>query len=376
MKKIAKIASLLVCFALLISIIPFNAEAAKPKDYVEFELVAGDVWGGVYKEGLDGPFDTKYFEAQYPEKAEALLPLCMIDNDLENSFWSKPIKFVDLYDEEGTWIPAIEVNLTRDGKPAENVGAFKYWVRDMFDCLLTHFAIQVATDAAKTQWVTVYEEGGNGVDAVWDDYPMTFYFDPVTAYAIRIIAFNIDEPNYTGDRGLYDTLEGDDTRLCCSELRILIYNGSENPTEPEATEPKATEPKATEPKATDPNATEPTEDPNATEPTEDPNATEPTEDPNATEPTEDPNATEPTEDPNATEPTEDPNATEPTEDPNATEPEATGPANDETQAPTDAPATNNDAKEEPKSNAGLIIGIIAGVLVIAAVVFFVIKKKK
>ena len=371
MKKIAKIASLLVCLALLISIIPFNASAAKPKDYVEFELVGGDVWGGVYKEGLNGPFDTKHFEAQYPEKAEALLPLCMIDNDLENSFWSKPIKFVDLYDEGGTWIPAIEVNLTRDGKPAENVGAFKYWVRDLFDCLLTHFAIQVATDAAKTQWETVYEEGGNGVDAVWDDYPMTFYFDPVTAYAIRIIAFNIDEPNYTGDAGLYDSLEGDDTRLCCSELRILIYNGSENPTEPEATEPKATEPKATEP-----NATETTEDPNATEPTEDPNATEPTEDPNATEPTEDPNASEPTEDPNATEPTEDPNATEPTEDPNASEPEATKPANDETQAPTDAPATNNDAKEEPKGNAGLIIGIIAGVLVIAAVVFFVIKKKK
>ena len=152
------------------------------------------------------------------------------------------------------------------------------------------------------------------------------------------------------------------------------------PTEPEATEPKPTEPKPTEPNATepteDPNATEPTEDPNATEPTEDPNATEPTEDPNATEPTEDPNATEPTEDPNATEPTEDPNATEPTEDPNATEPEATKPANNETQAPTDAPATNNDAKEESKSNAGLIIGIIAAVVVIGAVAFFVIKKKK
>ncbi len=368
MKKIAKIASLLVCLALLISIIPFNAEAAKPKDYVEFELVGGDVWGGVYKEGLNGPFDTKHFEAQYPEKADVLLPLCMIDNDLENSFWSKPIKFVDLYDEGGTWIPAIEVNLTRDGKPAENVAAFKYWVRDMFDCLLTHFAIQVATDAAKTQWETVYEEGGNGVDAVWDDYPMTFYFDPVTAYAIRIIAFNIDEPNYTGDAGLYDSLEGDDTRLCCSELRILIYNGSENPTEPEATEPKATEPKATEPKATEPEATNPeATNPEASDPeASDPEASDPeASDPEASDPeASDPEATEP----EATEP----EATEP----EATEPEATEPANEETQAPTDAPATNNDAKEEPKSNAGLIIGIIAGVLVIAAVVFFVIKKKK
>ena len=109
-------------------------------------------------------------------------------------------------------------------------------------------------------------------------------------------------------------------------------------TEPEATEPKPTEPKPTEPKPTEPKPTEP-------KPTE-------------------PEATEP----EAT----DPEAT----DPEATEPEATKPANDETQAPTDAPATNNDAKEEPKSNAGLIIGIIVAVVVIGAVAFFVIKKKE
>ena len=65
-----------------------------------------------------------------------------------------------------------------------------------------------------------------------------------------------------------------------------------------------------------------------------------------------------------------------------TEPQATKPVdeteNNETQAPTDAPAASDkDAAEAPKSNAGLIIGIIVGILAIgAAVYFFVIKKKK
>ena len=108
------------------------------------------------------------------------------------------------------------------------------------------------------------------------------------------------------------------------------------PTEPEATEPEATEPEVTEPEATEPEATEP-------------EATEP----EATEP----EATEP-------------EATEP----EATEPEATEP--EATQAPTNAPSNNKDAEEAPKSSIGLIIGIVAAVVVIGAIVFFVIKKKK
>ena len=148
---------------------------------------------------------------------------------------------------------------------------------------------------------------------------------------------------------------------------------STEPTEPEATEPKPTEPKPTEPKPTEPKPTEPeATEPEATEPeATEPEATEPeATEPEATEPeASDPEATDPeATDPEAT----DPEATEP----EATEPEATEPANNETQAPTDAPATNNDAKEEPKSNAGLIIGIIAAVVVIGAVAFFVIKKKE
>ena len=282
----------------------------------------------------------------------------MIDNDLENSFWSKPINFVDLYDEGGTWVPAIEVNLTRDGKPAENVAAFKYWVRDAFDCLLTHFAIQIATDAAKTQWKTVYEEGGNGEEAAWEDYPATYYFEPVTAYAIRILAYNISEPNYTGDAGLYDSLEGDDTRLCCSELKILVYNGNGSGTPP--TTPPTTPPNT--PPATDPAVTDPAEtDPAAT-------------DPAVTDPAEtDPNATDPAEtDPAETDPAEtDPVETDPAEtDPKETEPEATN-------KPTEAPSDNKDAKEEPKkNNTGLIIGIVAAVLVVAGAAVLIIKKKK
>ena len=51
------------------------------------------------------------------------------------------------------------------------------------------------------------------------------------------------------------------------------------------------------------------------------------------------------------------------------------PAPVETQAPTDVPVADKGA-EAPKSNAGLIIGIVVGVLAIGAAVFFVIKKKK
>ena len=146
------------------------------------------------------------------------------------------------------------------------------------------------------------------------------------------------------------------------------------PTEPTKAPTKPTE-APTEPTQTPTDPIDPAEPTDPIEPTEPTDPIEPTEptDPEAT----DPEVTEPeVTEPEATEPeATEPEATEPeATEPEATEPEETEP--DATQAPTDAPATNNDAKEEPKGNASLIIGIVAAVVVIGAIVFFVIKKKK
>ena len=130
MRKIAKITCLMFCLALLLSIIPFNATAAS-SDYETFEFVKDEVRGGVYKEGLDGPFDNTYFDYELPQ----FIGVELIDRDLEISWWSKPINFTDLHDQGGTWVPAIYCNMTRDGQPAKNVAGFKYWLRDLWDCL-------------------------------------------------------------------------------------------------------------------------------------------------------------------------------------------------------------------------------------------------
>ena len=358
MKKIAKVSCLLVCLVLLISVIPFNASAA-PKGYEEYIFDWHEVTGGVYKDGLNGSFDNKYFECEIPE----YVGIEMVDNDLEISFWSKPVKFADLKDQGGTWVPAIYCNLTRDGQPAKNVGGFKYWLRDLYDCWPLHFEIQLATNEAQTQWVTVFE----GNDFIWEDVSMSFTFEPMDAYALRFVCFDIDEPSYLGEAGEYDNLVGDDTRLCCSEIEVWLYTGSgspstqpptQKPTDPQPTDPKPTDPKPTDPAETDPAVTDPAE----TDPAE------PT-DPAETDPAEtDPVETDPVEtDPVETDPVE----TDPKEtDPKETEPEATN-------TPTEAPSANKDAKEEPKkNNTGLIIGIVAAVVVVAGAAVLIIKKKK
>ena len=180
MKKIAKIASLLMCIALLISFVPFRAEAASKSDYVEFKAIAGDVQHGAYLNGLNGKFTDDYYEAEIPELAD----ITLIDNSLSTQFWSKPIKFNDLYDEGGTVIPGFIVNLTRDGKPAENVGGMKFWLRTLWDCEPTHFTIDIATNPEKTNWVTVYENPASNY--VWDDLAKIFYFQPTRVIPAKI----------------------------------------------------------------------------------------------------------------------------------------------------------------------------------------------
>ena len=141
------------------------------------------------------------------------------------------------------------------------------------------------------------------------------------------------------------------------------------PTEPTVppTEPTVppTEPTVPPTQPTDA-PTEPTDAP--TEPTDAP--TEPTDAP--TEPTDAP--TEPTDAP--TEPTDAP--TEPTDAPTDPIEPTVAPTEQPPEDPTQAPINTigaSDTTEGPKGNPGLVIGIVAAVLVIGVVVFFVVKKK-
>ena len=363
MKKVAKLTTVLLCLALAISLLASVSVAASAKP-TKIPLSSSQLEVGKYTNtDLTGEIVNISANPNYEVERG-----CLIDKGLNGGYWSKALKFNELKDNGGSTVPVIMFNLEKDGKPTD-VGMVELSIRNYFDCMPLHFEVQVLTEANGTTWTSVFEQD----DIEWMSQTKKFEFPAgnVAAYKLRVLFYDIGEPNIEEDTGTYETLAGDETRFSLAEIALYTLpegstpstqpttkptEATNKPTEPKATEPKATEPEATEPKVTEPEATEP----EATEP----EATEPeVTEPEATEP----EATEP----EATEPeTTEPEATEP----EATEPEETEP--EATQAPTDAPATNNDTKEEPKGNAGLIIGIVAAVVVIGAVVFFVIKKKK
>ena len=363
MKKVAKLTSILICLAMAISLLA-SVTTAAPAKYTKLRISSSQVEVGMYTNtDLTGEIVNISANPNYEQEKT-----CLVDKGLKGGYWSKALKFNELKDNGGSTVPVIMFNLEKDGKPTD-VGMVELSIRNYFDCMPLHFEVQVLTEANGTTWTSVFEQD----DIEWMSQTKKFEFPAgnVAAYKLRVLFYDIGEPNIEEDTGTYETLAGDETRFSLAEIALYTLpegstpstqpttkptEATNKPTEPKATEPKATEPKATEPEATEPEVTEP----EATEPeVTEPEATEP----EATEP----EATEP----EATEP----EATEPeATEPEATEPEETEP--EATQAPTDAPATNNDAKEEPKGNAGLIIGIVAAVVVIGAVVFFVIKKKK
>lgn len=362
MKKILRLVSVLICLTLAISLLP--SVSAAPK-YSKIKLTTSMLQVGKYTNtDLTGEIVNISANPNYEQEIT-----CLIDKGLRGGYWSKAIKYKDLKDNGGSTVPVILLDMTNDGQPT-NVAAVELSLRHYFDCAPLHIEVQIATDTAGTNWVSVLEQD----DILWMSQTIRFDFAAgnVAAYKLRILFYDIDEPNIEMDNGTYETLAGDETRFTLAE--IALYNLPEGTT-PETTAPstqpstqKPTDPVATEdPKTTDPTATE---DPNA--PTEAPETTDPeaTEDPNApVDPTDDP-VVGPTE-----EPTEAPTVA-PTDAPKDEEP-TNAPENNETQAPTNAPAAeNNDAAEESKGGAGLIIGIVAAVIVLGVVAFVIIKKKK
>ena len=345
MKKVAKLTSILICLAMAISLLA-SVTTAAPAKYTKLRISSSQMEVGMYTNtDLTGEIVNISANPNYEQEKT-----CLVDKGLKGGYWSKALKFKDLKDNGGSNVPVILFDMTQEGNPT-NVAAVELSIRHYFDCMPLHIEVQAITEANGSNWVSVFEQD----DILWMSQTIRFDFPGgnVAAYKLRVLFYDIAEPNIEDDTGAYETLAGDETRFTLAE--IALYSLPEGST-PEATNPpteKPTEPtsKPTEPAETDPAVTDPAEtDPAVTDPAEtDPAETDPAEtDPAETDPAE----------------------TDPKEtDPKETEPEATN-------KPTEAPSDNKDAKEEPKNNAGLIIGIVAAVVVIGAVVFIVIKKKK
>ena len=369
MKKVAKLTSILICLAMAISLLA-SVTTAAPAKYTKLRISSSQVEVGMYTNtDLTGEIVNISANPNYEQEKT-----CLVDKGLKGGYWSKALKFKDLKDNGGSNVPVILFDMTQEGKPT-NVAAVELSIRHYFDCMPLHFEVQALTEANGSNWVSVFEQD----DILWMSQTIRFDFPGgnVAAYKLRVLFYDIAEPNIEDDTGTYETLAGDETRFTLAEIALYSLPEGSTPevTNPPTTPPteKPTEPtsKPTEPAETDPAATDPAEtDPAETDPAEtDPAETDPAEtDPAETDPAEtDPVETDPVEtDTVETDPVE----TDPAEtDPKETEPEATN-------KPTEAPSDNKDAKEEPKNNAGLIIGIVAAVVVIGAVVFIVIKKKK
>lgn len=305
-------------------------------------------------------------------KIASLYPGAAIDNSNNSALCSKPYKFMQLYDNwvangknGSVVIPCCVVDLALGGDPVEIAG-FGMTLRSHMDCQPLHIQIQVATDAAATNWVTVYDED----DIQWDVISKRWYFDPIDAYQVRILALDIDDVNIEEEGDYYDPIKGDETRFTFAEVDVYTRKEGASTGSQTATQPAtqgSTRPSgginlgglggATQPATQAPTGSVTTE-PTGTAPTE------PTVDPSAPTETVDPSA--PTD---ATEPEATVEATEPEATTAETEPEVTTAA---TEPETDTSNTDNGAEEKP--NLGLIIGIAA--VVVAGVVIFVIIKKK
>ena len=261
-----------------------------------------------------------------------------LGNNLVDGDKSQPVLFSDAVIDIGT-----------DKNPVAIDGFILYPYKDTADfptsvtiSILTPYGIKFEVlDTFETGWVKT-----NSWFQASEFDPLVVTFD--TTYMVEAIVVN--------------------TPSMANVNEIELFQFEREKVEPPTTKPTETPTKPTQA------PTKPTEAP--TNPTETP--TEPTQTPtdpiDPTEPTDPIESTEPTDPIEPTDPT-DPEATEPeATEPEATEPEATEP--EATQAPTNAPSNNKDAEEAPKSSIGLIIGIVAAVVVIGAIVFFVIKKKK
>ncbi len=349
-------------------------------------------------------------------------PSFACDNNNNSGLTSKPIKFNDLLDNGGSYVPTCVIDLALGGE-AVKIAGFGLTLRSHFDCEPLHIKIQVSTDAAGTQWNTVFEKK----NIQWDSITSRWYFDETDAYMVRLLVLDLDEVDLAAEGDYYDKIEGDQTRFAYSEVDVYVKTGEggnggsssgntpkpttptqtttrpggiqlpgQNTTKPVTTQPAATQPAATQPSTkapTTPAATQPSTKAPTTPAATQPSTKAPTT-PVATQPgTQAPTTattvvTEPTGtvDPSApTEPTGTVDPSAPTVDPSAPTDEPTvAPTDEPTVAPTveatepeaTTPTTDTGAEETSDNSWIIIVAIVAAAVIAGGAIYFIIKKKK
>ena len=433
MKRFPKLIVTLLLLAMVIGIfaaMPVSAAA----DYEALRLKSAHLTVGHYTTtAMDGDIVKHSANKDYNHEIG-----CLIDNDNNGGYWSKPYKFNYLRESDGkptasgkiTPVILIDVAAFNNGSPLA-VAAFDLRLRSFMDCRPLHVVLQVTTAADSNNWNTVADKKFTYAD--WDASPkQRIEFTETTVYKFRMLVYEIGEADIAQDEYPgYDILKGDETRFTLSEIDLLrkkegdsTSNGgstSTNPTNPGnqgATRPGIqfpTQPSATKAPTqpatkapTQPATQAPTKAPTQpatqsatkapTQPATQPATKAPTQPATQTpttntEPTGTVAPTEPTAtvDPSApTEPTETVDPSAPAVDPSApTEEPTVAPTDEPTVAPTEGeptvgvtepetttPATDNGGEQKPDNTWIIIVAIVAAAAVAGVAIFFIIKKKK
>ena len=404
MKRFPKLLVTLILLAMVIGI--FAAVPVAAADYTAVRLRPTQLTIGYYSNtACTGEIIKNAGPDNYIHEVG-----CIIDNDNNSAFWSKPYKFKDFKDEGGSKVPVVLIDVANGGDPVKIAG-YDMRLRSHYDCMPYHFELQVTTSATSDNWTTVIEKK----DLQWDTINLRFEFPEVTVYKVRILFYDIGEADVAND-DMYGGLKGDETRFTLAEIDLLQkaeggseggsngggsttkptqgstrptgginlggFGGATQPATPAPTDPtqgatqKPTTQATTQPATGNTGATQPaTQAPTTNVTTTEPTGvapTEPTVDPSAPTETVDPSA--PTD---ATEPEATVDATEPEATTGATEPEATTAATEpETDADTDTSTTDNGGEEGDSITTYIIIAIAAAAVIAGAAIFFIIKKKK
>jgi hypothetical protein len=170
---------------------------------------------------------------------------CLVDNDNNGGYWSKPYKFSDLRESDGktnangkiTPVILIDVEAYNSGSPRA-VAAFDLRLRSSMDCRPLHVVLQATTAANSNSWTTVADKKFTYAD--WDASPkQRIEFSEVTVYKFRMLVYEIGEADIAADEYKdYDRLKGDETRFTLSEIDLLAIKeggsgstgGTTNPT--------------------------------------------------------------------------------------------------------------------------------------------------
>ena len=405
MKRFPKLLATLLLVALIAGILA--AIPVSAAEYQAYPLKSSMMKVGHYTNtALTGDLVEHCAAPVYSEEAK-----CLVDNDNGSAYWSKPYKFSALKDNGGSLVPAVIFDLGADGV---KIAGLDLMLRTAFDCQPLHFELQATTAAGSDNWTTLLDKKLT-VDS-WDNRKLRFEFSEQTVYKVRLLMYDIAEPDVAKDSYKeYTVCLGDETRFTLAEIDLLQVKSSSGstsgttqkptssggqtatsrpiitmppiggqttttaptkaPTQPATKAPTtvATQPatKAPTTVATQPGTVAPTTAP--TQPASQTGTVAPTE-AETVAPSTPVDVTEPEATVEATEPEATVEATEPEATVEATEPEATTGA---TEPEATTGTTDNGTTEEPKdATVIIIIAIVVALAIAGGAVFFIIKKKR